>query len=352
MKAKASEIVQEVSKCNLKCPYCYHGDKLKGRNYSISKDVYFDIINQLVEKGGDYIEISGGEPLLHPQIDDFIKIAKDKGLRVKLITNGTLISKMNIEIVSLVDELAISIDGSNAYEHDKIRGKDSFELICAGIKKLEQYNLRNKVTYNITVSHRNIDKVKEYIDFAMSCKISRINFNELHKTYNRYTDYFKDELLSEDETEKLREILLIYKDKYKEKLTIIPSRETGGDCPLLHDGENALIRINYNGDVFICEGFCCDDFSIGNINHNNLTDIMQGNECKSLIAFVRDRVNLISECKTCVLKSVGYCKGGCIADAYYRQRDCICTDGWCKIRLKKFYRQMSLMKKKERYDLL
>lgn len=94
--------------CNLRCPFCHNGSLVTDVENSprIPED---DIFSYLEKRKGilDGVCITGGEPLLNRDIDDFIRKIKDKGYLVKLDTNGTfpkklqeLIDSGNIDYVS------------------------------------------------------------------------------------------------------------------------------------------------------------------------------------------------------------------------------------------------------------
>lgn len=112
--------------CNLNCKMCFRRfwkDKLR----ELSIEEYELILNNL--KDFDKLEtvyLGGiGEPLVHPNIIDFITKAKEKGYRVEFGTNGTLLNKYASEIVKLgVDKIIVSIDAPDKEIYRDIRGTD------------------------------------------------------------------------------------------------------------------------------------------------------------------------------------------------------------------------------------
>ncbi len=119
--------------CNLKCKMC-HFVGLSGRYIDPSV-----LRNTLRSIRGikPYIILTGGEPLLHPEIIDMIKEAKKQGFFVLLVSNGFFLRDKAEEIVhSGLDVLVISLDGVGEV-HDIIRGKVGlFERVIEGIKTL------------------------------------------------------------------------------------------------------------------------------------------------------------------------------------------------------------------------
>jgi MoaA/NifB/PqqE/SkfB family radical SAM enzyme len=100
-----------IRRCNLACTYCNEFD-------DFSPPVPFDELRRrldiLAEWGASVITISGGEPLLHPQLDDIIRLARSNGSIAGLITNGYLLTAERIERLNRagLEHLQISIDNT------------------------------------------------------------------------------------------------------------------------------------------------------------------------------------------------------------------------------------------------
>jgi len=85
---KVCAIVWTVG-CNFRCPFCYNTDLVSEETDSLSVDYVLSFLDKRIGKL-DALSITGGEPLLHEDIDDFIKEVKDRGFLVKVDTNGSL----------------------------------------------------------------------------------------------------------------------------------------------------------------------------------------------------------------------------------------------------------------------
>jgi MoaA/NifB/PqqE/SkfB family radical SAM enzyme len=98
-----------IRRCNIDCGYCNEYDK-------VSPPVAFDTmtarIDKLAELGTSVVAFSGGEPLLHPQLDDLIQRIRARGMMAGLITNGFLLSVERIRALNEagLDYMQISID--------------------------------------------------------------------------------------------------------------------------------------------------------------------------------------------------------------------------------------------------
>ena len=98
-----------IRRCNIDCGYCNEYDK-------VSPPVPFETmasrIDKLADLGTSVVAFSGGEPLLHPQLDDLIRRIRHHGMMAGLITNGFLLSEDRIAALNDagLDYLQISID--------------------------------------------------------------------------------------------------------------------------------------------------------------------------------------------------------------------------------------------------
>jgi MoaA/NifB/PqqE/SkfB family radical SAM enzyme len=112
MKSRYHPIVAHIvpiRRCNLACTYCNEFD-------DVSKPVAIEMmlrrVDRLAELGTTVITISGGEPLLHPQLDDIIRQIRRHGRIATLITNGYLLTPDRIQRLNRagLDHLQISVD--------------------------------------------------------------------------------------------------------------------------------------------------------------------------------------------------------------------------------------------------
>jgi MoaA/NifB/PqqE/SkfB family radical SAM enzyme len=98
-----------MRRCNLSCTYCSEYDDISD---PVPLEEMYRRIDKLAALGTTLIVISGGEPLLHPQMDDIIRRVKSHGMIAGMITNGYLLVPERIERLNRagLDHLQISID--------------------------------------------------------------------------------------------------------------------------------------------------------------------------------------------------------------------------------------------------
>ncbi|NJC95198.1 MAG: radical SAM protein, partial [Anaerolineae bacterium] len=108
--------------CNLKCEMCNHWRET--REPPVPAERFKEVITELAELGTKKVHLSGGEPMLRPQIPDFVEHASALGIKVTMTTNGTLIDKAKAKRLAEggLRGVNISIDSPIRKMHEKIRG--------------------------------------------------------------------------------------------------------------------------------------------------------------------------------------------------------------------------------------
>src|SRR5882724_2206144 len=107
-----------IRRCNLACEYCNEYDDF---SKPVATEAMFQRVDKLAELGTSVITISGGEPLLHPELDEIIHRIRNRGMIAGLITNGYLLVAERIQRLNRagLEWLQISIDNVTPDEVSK-----------------------------------------------------------------------------------------------------------------------------------------------------------------------------------------------------------------------------------------
>ena len=128
--------------CNLACRHCWLAPKLDvdGTKYPTLPVALFEqILDEARPLGLSAVKLTGGEPLLHPQIERLLDAVRERGLSLRVETNGVLCTpRMAAAIAKNPSRyVSISIDGVDAATHDGVRGvPGSFELALRAVNNL------------------------------------------------------------------------------------------------------------------------------------------------------------------------------------------------------------------------
>lgn len=100
-----------VHHCNLSCRGCGHLSPIAKRKYVEPQDLFEQLSILAKFYQAEHVRLLGGEPLLHPQLNDILKVVKASGIssKIRIVTNGVLLAKMPSWFWQEVDEVHISI---------------------------------------------------------------------------------------------------------------------------------------------------------------------------------------------------------------------------------------------------
>ncbi|HVM94155.1 MAG TPA: radical SAM protein, partial [Terriglobales bacterium] len=161
-------IFWEVTKgCNLRCVHCRATATELSSPTDLPTAKALDIIDQIAEMGNPILVLSGGEPLYRSDIFQLASYARDKGIRVALATNGTLVTKEVARMIadSGVKRVSISLDGADAMTHDSFRGiPGAFEAALHGLRNLQEVGMSTQI--NMTIARHNADQLPRVLDMA------------------------------------------------------------------------------------------------------------------------------------------------------------------------------------------
>jgi radical SAM protein with 4Fe4S-binding SPASM domain len=163
-------IFWEVTKgCNLRCIHCRATATELSSPTDLPTGRALDIIKQIADFGNPILVLSGGEPLYRADIFDLARFATQRGLRVALATNGTLVTKpVAKKIVEAgVKRVSISLDGADALTHDTFRGiPGAFEAAVYGMRNLQELGM--SVQINTTIARHNAHQLPAVLELARS----------------------------------------------------------------------------------------------------------------------------------------------------------------------------------------
>jgi MoaA/NifB/PqqE/SkfB family radical SAM enzyme len=114
--------VELTDKCPLDCLHCYAEASLDGSS-SMSADLAANLVDQAAEIGFGRLQLTGGEPLLHPELASLVSRAVDAGIdRVEVFTSGVGLDPVLLGAISDQAEFAISVYSTDPAVHDRITG--------------------------------------------------------------------------------------------------------------------------------------------------------------------------------------------------------------------------------------
>lgn len=150
---------------------CVHCRAAAGRGpYAgeLSTEESFRLLDEIASFASPVVILSGGEPLLRPDIYDLAAYGSGKGLRMVIAPNGTLLDEKNtVRLKSCgIQRVSVSLDGSTEAAHDRFRQvKGAFSAALRGIRFLKEAGLEFQI--NTTVTQKNHQDLPRILDLAM-----------------------------------------------------------------------------------------------------------------------------------------------------------------------------------------
>jgi heme b synthase len=162
-------VAWEVTRsCNLNCIHCRAAASRGPYAGELSTEKCFQLIDEIAAEAKPVIILTGGEPLLRPDIFDIAAYGTGKGLRMVMATNSMLIDEATAKkmIKSGIKRVSVSLDGKDAQSHDTFRGEiGAFTGALNGIEAMKRAGMEFQI--NTTVTTANLKQIKEILDLAI-----------------------------------------------------------------------------------------------------------------------------------------------------------------------------------------
>lgn len=341
MKFELKWIAWETTpRCNLNCIHCRSSSSPKLKD-KFSTQEAFELLDKVASVALPVFVLTGGEPLLRPDIFEIASYGTGKGFRMCLATNGTIIddNKCRKIIDSGIKLVSLSLDGSKPEIHDDFRQqKGSFQRILKGIEKVKNHGI--EFIINSSFTKRNSHDITSVYRLVKELGAKAWYMFMIVPT-GRGEELFK-ELISKEEYEEIlnwhyemerneEELLVrptcaphyyrIFAQRSKEERLPFQRRSlsfsTGGGKGCV--AARSIAFINFEGEVMPCSYF---PKSAGNVKEKSFQEIWNS----SLFAELRDFSKYGGKCGDCEYLSI--C-GGCRARAYAVSGDYMGEEPFC-----------------------
>lgn len=172
-------IVEVTDRCNLACPTCY-ASSAPNYGHHRSLEEIEKMLDVIVANEGepDVVQLSGGEPTVHPQFFELLDIAKSKPIRhLMLNTNGIRIAKDRSFVEKLATympdfEIYLQFDSFKPEVLQKLRGEDLTEIRKKAIEHLNEFNISTTLVITLQKGE-NDDEIGAILDYALQQRCVR-----------------------------------------------------------------------------------------------------------------------------------------------------------------------------------
>lgn len=245
--------IEVTSVCNLDCLICPSKDTIKKGFIEIS--LVEKIINEnrnLLQGQCVWLHFSG-EPLLHAELPQIIKIFKENNIKTRLSTNGTVLNEVYARrlMEAGLDYIVFSVDGYNKKTYEKIRKGANFEevekniLNFLKIKKYNNYKTKTQIQFIKTIDNEKEKQlfVKKWMNTDVDC-INIKSFSTRAGKVNNIEKFIDDKKI---------------KERMKKR------------APCFYFWETLIVL--WDGRVIVCCQDLLGELVVGNINFQTLAEI-------------------------------------------------------------------------------
>lgn len=236
--------------CNLSCIHCLRDDSLSKKYLPVE---YLEkVLVQAKRYGTTQIVLTGGEPLLHPKIEEMVDHIVGHGYLWHIVTNATLTDRLGKLVLSperrkKLIMVSVSLDGAKPETNDYIRGEGNFKKIMKATAYLKAQNV--PIGFKTSVNKVNFHEMEDIVNLASKLGAAFVEFSHMHPTPELIK---QDLILPRDKWNEIdREVARLQKI-YQMRITIC----AGSRCSLTFAQCAALqmhdIHFDYQGNMSAC----------------------------------------------------------------------------------------------------
>ena len=163
-------VAWEVTRnCNLSCIHCRASATLGPYTGELDTSASFKLLDEIAEAGKPIIILTGGEPLLRPDIFDIAAHGDHLGLRMVMAPNGTLITPEIAKkmAASGIRRISVSLDAATREKHDAFRGvPGAFDGALNGIRIVKEAGIEFQI--NTTITKDNLEEIPKIQELAIA----------------------------------------------------------------------------------------------------------------------------------------------------------------------------------------
>jgi len=317
--------------CNLRCRHCWLAPKYQsGANQypALDLDLFKSIIKQAKPLGLTGVKLTGGEPLLHPDIEEILKYVRIEDLRLTVETNGVLCTPELAQKMAACKDpfVSVSLDGADAETHEWVRGVTGcFEAASKGIRNLVEVGIRPQII--MSIMRHNKDQMESVVRLAESLDAGSVKFNIVQPTARGESMHVTGEALEIEE--------LVNLGKWAENtLSATTNLNLYYDHPIAFRPLGKMFGENGDGcgtcGILSILGVLADgSYALCGIGEK-VSDLVFGHAGTDILEHVWSKTSVLQEirqelphglkgiCGDCLMKEM--CFGSCLAQNYYRSK--------------------------------
>jgi SynChlorMet cassette radical SAM/SPASM protein ScmF len=327
--------------CNLRCRHCWIAPKFQDEKHSypvLPVDLFKAIVEQAIPLGLTGVKLTGGEPLMHPDLNDILRHVVAKNLNLTIETNGVLCAPEIAQQIRKCKNLfvSVSLDSASAETHEWIRGvRGCFDAALEGVRTFVKAGIKPQII--MSIMRHNKDQMEPLVRLAESIGAESVKFNitmpiargkQLHASGDTLAIEELVELGAwvESSLSNSTDLRLIYDHPAAFRPMSRMFSDDGNGCSRC--GILGILGVLANGNYALCGiGMNMPELVFGYAADDRLEDIWEKTRVlNELREGLTQRLEGI--CGDCLMKDI--CLGSCIAQNYYRSKNLWAPFWYCE----------------------
>ncbi|MDR2622961.1 MAG: radical SAM protein [Methanobrevibacter sp.] len=307
-------LVELTDYCNWDCKHCFN-DSSSFKHGFIDSASLIIFLREMSAMGCDTVNLSGGEPLAHPQFSEIVEEASKLFRKVVILSNGTLINENIIGVLKKYRDriiLRLTLNSSTGFIMDDFVGKSgAFNRVNEVISLVVNEGINVEVAMICT--HYNMDDMVDVAKLSRKLGASKLEIGII-TSVGRAIDH-KDLIFSEDGFSKLEDKVKLLIDEFGDYISKSEEYQAmSEDSDAFHSGNCGVgfrsISVTSTGDVKLCPIDVNNFYPIGNVLDEDFKSVL----CR-MEKFRFDKIDTpqVTICGTC--EHLFFCSG-CIVKGF------------------------------------
>ncbi|MEV0639307.1 pyrroloquinoline quinone biosynthesis protein PqqE [Streptomyces sp. NPDC050619] len=316
--------------CPLHCGYCSNPLELTRRSRELTTAQWTDVMRQAGEFGVVHTHLSGGEPLLRPDLEEIVTAAETAGIYTQLVTSGVGLDEARLAALAEAGlrSVQLSVQHADPRASDRIAGRRSFteKERAAGLVRAAGLPLG----LNVVLHRENLDAIDALIELGLSWGVDRVEL--ANAQFYGWGLLNRAALLpTRDQLARARDAVERWRGRLSpdgpDLVWVVPDYFDGAAKPCMGGWGAVSLTVTPDGTVLPCPAAASlPDLDPPNIREHPLAWIWDRSK-----AFTRYRGTdwMAEPCRSCSHRDEDF--GGCRCQAYALTGDATRTDPACRL---------------------
>jgi radical SAM protein with 4Fe4S-binding SPASM domain len=238
-----------TNNCNQSCYHCFRDNGYTESFFELQ--VIKKLILLYKKSSIRHIRLTGGEPLLHPNLEDIIIFCNENDIETSIITNGTICTRNKIRLLKdlKLSSLGFSVHSYNFKTHEKLtNNKGSFEILQSAIADSITFGIKTNIYYPVsTYNYHEIEKTLTWLSGLGVNQISILRISPLGKaSFNKFKH------LNQYEWDQIIDFIYEFSGKLNIPIKVQGISNVNRDVGNCTVSPLKFLNINYRGDIYPC----------------------------------------------------------------------------------------------------